>query len=73
MVILVPMLCMGMGIGGSASGAEVAAEPRWRVSRQSLGTRDNESDHAKHIQSPLGTAAVPHKFLKLFFYKGNEE
>jgi hypothetical protein len=39
MVILVPTLCIGMGIGGSASGVEVAAESRWRVSRQSLDTR----------------------------------
>jgi hypothetical protein len=53
MVILVSMLCMGMGIGGSASGTEVAAEPQWGISRQSLDTRtrqDNQSDHAKHIQ-----------------------
>jgi hypothetical protein len=38
-LILVPMLCIGMQIGGSASGPKVAAEPRWRVFRQSLDTR----------------------------------
>jgi hypothetical protein len=39
MNIFVPMICIGMGIGGSASGSEVTAEQRRRVFGQSLDTR----------------------------------
>jgi hypothetical protein len=52
-VILVPMLFIGMGIGGSASGTEMAAEPQWEGIQAEPGHQNNDSDRAKHIPQDL--------------------